>query len=62
MIEEETSVASPRLGPVVVVVVVVRRPHTVVLLEPQGSEMSIIFNIEQKREDVQDATSTRISL
>ena len=61
MIEEETSVASPRLGPVVVVVVV-RRPHTVVLLEPQGSEMSIIFNIEQKREDVQDATSTRISL
>lgn len=44
MIEEGTSVASPRLGPVVVVVVV-KRPHAVVLLEPQGSEMSIIFNV-----------------
>lgn len=43
MIEEGTSVASPRLGPVVVVVV--KRPHAVVLLEPQGSEMSIIFNV-----------------
>lgn len=45
MIEEGTSVASPRLGPVVVVVVVVKRPHAVVLLEPQGSEMSIMFNV-----------------
>lgn len=44
VIEEGTSVASPRLGPVVVVVVV-KRPHAVVLLEPQGSEMSIIFNV-----------------
>ena len=33
--EEETSVTSPRLGPVVVVVVDVKRLHTVVLLEPQ---------------------------